>query len=163
MPVSLRRLVCTLKRFALCLVLILTGCASLYGPVLVVHKAGSTSAQRQQVLDECKIESFKSIPQAFVTTVTPGIAKPDRLVCRDEANRADCFIVEGIDWPPTVTTRDANEDLRKRFVGRCVASKGYELISKPICDAKQDIDLYRANANNQPDSNSIKCVPKGTE
>ena len=155
-------MVLTVRRVILALVLVLAGCASLYGPIFVVHKTGSTAAQRQQALDECKIESFKSIPQAFVTDVTPGMRTPGHLECRDTANHSDCFFVDGMDFPPTVTTRDANEDLRNRYVARCLGSKGYEMISKPICDAQQDIDLYRSNADNQPDANKIKCVPKGT-
>ena len=156
-------MVLTVRRVILALVLVLAGCASLYGPIFVVHKTGSTAAQRQQALDECKIESFKSIPQAFVTDVTPGMRTPGHLECRDTANHSDCFYVDGVEFPPTVTTRDANEDLRSRYVGRCLVSKGFEQISKPICDAKQDIDLYRANADNQPEANMIKCVPQGTE
>lgn len=151
-----------MKRLFVGLLLILTGCASLYGPIFIVHKTGSTMAQRQQALDECKIESFQSIPQAFVTDVTPGMRTPGHMECHDAANHTDCFYVEGTEFPPTVTTRDANEDLRERYVGRCLLTKGYQMISKPICDAKQDIDLYRANADNQPDTNMIKCVPQGT-
>jgi hypothetical protein len=150
------------KRIVPGLFLLLAGCASLYGPVLIVHKTGSTASQRQQVLDDCNIESFKSIPQAFVTDVSPGMRSPGHLECRDTGGGRDCFYVDGIEFPPTVTTRDANDDLRKRFVGRCLADKGYALISKPVCNAKQDSDLYRANADNQPDANAITCVPQGT-
>jgi hypothetical protein len=136
----------------------LTGCTGLFGPVEVVHKTGSSFAQRQQAVDECKIASFQSIPQAMVTEVSPGISSTPQTQCTTDGNQTLCVERSDMIIPPQVTTRDANAGLRSRFVNRCLQSKGFDMIERPICTKAQDRAAWRATRDNQPSANQIVCV-----
>ncbi len=138
--------------------LALTGCTGLFGPVEVVHKTGSSFAQRQQAADECRIASFQSIPQAMVTEVSPGMRSIPQTRCTTDGNQTLCVERSDMIIPPQVTTRDANADLRGRFVNRCLQSKGFDIITRPICTRAEDRASWRATRDNQPPANRIVCV-----
>jgi hypothetical protein len=146
------------KLLAMLPLLALTGCTGLFGPVEVVHKAGSSFAQRQQAVDECKIASFQSIPQAMVTEVSPGMRSIPQTECTTDGNQTLCVEHSDMIIPPQVSTRDANADLRSRFVKRCLQSRGYDILSRPVCTKSEDLAAWRLTRDNQPPANQIVCV-----
>ncbi len=116
--------------------LLLSACQS--GPQPTLYKAGSLPAERQEAYDQCKIRSFREIPQALVTEITPGYHDPGDILCDTDGPFTTCRAVGVIDIPATRKTRDANEGLRRRFVERCLADQGYQVLQLPLCPKAED-------------------------
>jgi hypothetical protein len=70
-----------------------------------------------------------------------------------------CNRVGVVDVPARSTTSDANQDLRHRYLQRCLASKGFDLIPTPPCTSAKDSAQYKATRDNQPPTSQIKCFP----
>ena len=49
---------------------LVAACQTMGGPMLSSYKAGSTFASRQADYDQCKIQSFREIPQTMTTPLT---------------------------------------------------------------------------------------------
>lgn len=134
---------------------LLAGCSS---TVDVIHKTGSTTAQRQTAADQCKIASFREIPVQMTVESFGGMYDPGQYVCRDYRDRRRCGYVGGIDIPPSVRTYDANQDLRSRYVQRCLASKGYNILTVPRCTSSADKAAFQASQDKQPPSSKLICA-----
>lgn len=120
-----------MKRALICIVTLIAGCQS--GPVLMAYKPGTDFQQRQFEYDQCKIASLQQIPQALTTQVSGGYYNPGTVQCHTIGNTVSCNRVGQVNIPPTSSTYDVNEGLRGRFMDRCMTSKGYTLIERPIC------------------------------
>lgn len=137
-------------------VALVSGCVS--GPVNVVHKTGSSFAQRQLAADECRIEGLKQVPQSMVTDYNPGYYNPGTIQCNTFGNMTSCNRVGAVNIPASSSTHDVNQSLRDRTVARCLAAKGYDIVQKPICSSSKDADAYRAVRDSQPTADRIACV-----
>lgn len=122
-----------------------------------LFKPGATTTQKQRDLDQCKIASFRAIPQEFTTTTSGGFYQPGDMSCRTHRNgRVECYRVGGMYVPPSSFTVDQNGSLRWRFVQGCLQKKGYNIINnlRPCANAA---DRQRAmNARNMSD---MVCNP----
>lgn len=105
-----------------------------------LFKPGTGSAQKQRDLDQCKIASLRSIPQAFITTTTGGFYDPGGVSCYSRRyGRTVCNRFGDIYMPPAFFTVDQNDGLRWRFVLGCLQKKGYTIVSKlPACTGRQE-------------------------
>lgn len=136
---------------------LISGCVS--GPADLVHKTGSSLAQRQLAADQCRIESLRQVPQALVTETDPGYYNPGTIQCNTFGNMTSCNRVGAVNIPASSSTYDVNQSLRDRTIARCLASKGFDIVQKPICTSTKDATAYRAVRDNQPPAEQIACVP----
>lgn len=146
-----------MRKLSIAAAALLAGCVS--GPVNMIHRTGSTFAERQLADDECSIASLQAIPQAMVTQTSGGYSNPGTLQCSTIGNMTTCNRIGAVDVPARSTTSDANQDLRDRYIERCLASKGFDLIQMPLCTSAKDSSQYKATRDNQPPASQIKCVP----
>lgn len=146
-----------MRKFCIIAAALLAGCVS--GPVPVIHKTGSTYAERQLAVDECRIASLQAIPQAMVSQTSGGYYNPGTLQCSTIGNMTTCNRVGAVDIPSHTTTSDANQELRERYIDRCLVSKGFDVVPIPLCTSAKDSAQYRTMRDNQPPASQIKCVP----
>lgn len=112
-------------------VLLLTGCQA--GPTYVVFKPGVSLDQTSAAIDQCRIQSLREIPQALATDVSGGVYSPGSLQCTTYGNSTSCNRVGAIDIPASSSTYDVNQDLRDRYVKRCVEAKGFSITPSRAC------------------------------
>jgi hypothetical protein len=141
---------------ALCALLVLCGCTTTQQ--MLIHKTGSSYAERVQAHDECKISSFQRIPQNLATEVTPGYSSPGTVQCNTIGGYASCNTVGAINIPPSAATYDVNAEIRERDIARCLAAKGYEIVPRPQCRTAAQRDAFVAARDNQPPADQISCV-----
>jgi len=135
-------------------VLVVASCQT--GPVLMSYKAGTTFPQRQADYDQCKIAALNMVPSAPATDYKPGYYNPGVVQCSTIGNYTSCNRVGAVSIPGSVTTYDRNQNLRDREIARCMASKGYQFLDRPICSS--DEERRRASYDPQPPSaSSVKC------
>lgn len=146
-----------MRRCAIALAALLAGCVS--GPVDVLHKTGSSLPERQLAADECRIAGLQQVPESTQIHSNPGYYNPGTLQCSSIGNYTTCNRVGAVNIPASVTTSDANQGLRNRFIQRCLAAKGYGIVQRPICRTRQESAAYQAVRNNQPPAEQIACVP----
>jgi len=116
-------------------VLILTGCIT---PVATtaLFNPGVTVAKKQRDLDQCKIASFRQVPQTVVSHVSGGYYHAGDVRCRERTGDKDkgkgvyCERVGQVYIPPSTTMRDVNANLRWRFVRGCLEDKGYRVVEQ---------------------------------
>ncbi len=137
--------------------ILLAGCVST--PVPIIHKTGSSFAERQTVADQCRIESLEKIPQALVTEFHPPHYSPGFTECREDpmSGRRYCRETGGFFYPGSSRTRDVNAELRERYIGSCLHRSGFEVIAKPICGSDAE-GAYLASRDNQAPAASLACV-----
>jgi len=128
------------------------------GPASILHKTGSSVEQRISASDQCTIASYREIPQVMVSETTPGYSSPATTTCNTTDGNTTCETVDGLDVGPSITTFDENRDLRQRYVDRCLISKGYQRIVKPICKTTAESAAARVAEQNQPPADQIQCV-----
>lgn len=136
---------------------LLAGCVST--PVPVIHKTGSSFAERQAVADQCRIESLEKIPQALVTEYRPPEYSPGFTECREDPGNGRRYCRErgGFFFPGSSRTRDVNAELRERYIGSCLRRSGFEVIARPICGSEAEAS-YLASRDNQAPAASLACV-----
>ena len=119
---------------ALCAVML--GCAT--PNVAMLYKPGSLAPQRQADIDACTIASFKEIPQVIATTTTGGYSIPGEIECREENGRTVCREEGRRNVPVRTRNYDVNDQLRDRFVRRCLTERGYSYIQRPVCATPEE-------------------------
>jgi hypothetical protein len=144
------------RQFIVAAVAVVAGCQT--GPVPSAFKPGSTWSQRQADYDQCKMASFKEIPQAMATQIDPGVYTPGSVQCTTIGSSTSCSQVGGLNIPATATTYDANGGLRDRYVARCMQAKGYSILQLPICPTAEA--RQKAMSTPQPaNASDYKCSP----
>lgn len=108
-------------------------------PALFIHKPGVSVAGKQAALDECRIASLREIPQTVVSQTSGGYYNPGTLQCNTVGGITNCYRVGAVNIAPTTTTRDVNEDLRARYINRCLREKGFSLTAIPRCVMPSEI------------------------
>ncbi|WP_370674280.1 hypothetical protein [Pleomorphomonas sp. PLEO] len=146
-----------MKRIMAMGALLLAGCVST--PVPVIHKTGSSFAERQAAADQCRIESLEKIPQALVTEYRPPEYSPGFTECREdpESGRRYCRERGGFFYPGSSRTSDVNAELRERYIGSCLRRSGFEVIARPICGSDAET-AYLVSRDNQAPAASLACV-----
>lgn len=99
----------------------LAGCQ----PAVTVEKVGVTPQRKQQDIDNCKIASFKQIPQAMGVGSTGGYSSPGTTYCNTIGTQVMCNTVGGVNVPTSTYSYDQNQDLRDRWIAGCLRNHGY--------------------------------------
>lgn len=112
-----------------------------------LFKPGAGGVQKQRDLDQCKIASLRSIPQAFTTMSAGGFYDPGGISCYPGRHgRTICNRYGDIYVPPNYFTVDQNENLRWRFVMGCLQKKGYNIVNNLRPCANQEERRYAMTA-----------------
>lgn len=123
-----------------------------------LFKPHTPPAVKQADLDQCKIASFKAIPQAVTTSYVGGYYDPGDIECsRSRSGRHTyCNRIGGYYSPPVAYAEDVNESIRWRYVSACMQKKGYYILyNKPICLNAAE----RARAMNAKTPADLVCNP----
>lgn len=135
---------------------VVSSCAS---PQPMLFKPGTSFNRKQTDLDRCRIASFKAVPQALMTEVTPGYYDPGFIDCyRGHHGHRMCVRRGGYYTPPSSYTYDRNDGLRNRYVISCLNRKGYNVLTLPRCKTAED----RTAALNEKNASLLKCNPDPT-
>ncbi|MER8882589.1 hypothetical protein [Mesorhizobium sp. M0816] len=110
----------------------LTACTSTQ-PAKFLYKPGVTIAGKQAAVDECRIASFRDIPQTMATDVKPGFNSPGTLQCNTFGGTTTCNRIGAINIPASANTYDVNAGLRDRFIEQCLQQNGFTITSIPLC------------------------------
>jgi hypothetical protein len=113
------------KKVLFATVALLAGCQS--GPSAIVFKPGVDLGTTQAAVDQCKIASFKEIPQSIATDYHPGYSNPGTVQCNGYGGVVSCQTIGAVNIPGSTTTYDVNEGLRDRYINRCLQSKGFQV------------------------------------
>lgn len=122
-----------------------------------LFKPNTPPAVKQADLDQCKIASFRAIPQAYTTDYVGGYYNPGYTDCsRSRHGNYYCSQYGGYYAPPVAFTEDMNASLRWRFVESCLRKKGYYILyNKPPCGNGAD----RARALRAKTPADLVCNP----
>jgi len=131
--------------------LLISGCQPTTGNL--IHKTGSNMSERINAYDQCKIRSIRDIPQQIATQISPGYNNPGYVQCNSYGYSTTCNTVGAFNIPASSRVYDVNEDLRNRYIARCLADSGYSIIPRPICH-----DASMANQDPQPAADQIPCI-----
>lgn len=107
-------------------------------PVKFLYKPGATEAGKQAAIDQCRIASFREIPQAMVSETSGGYYNPGNLQCSSVGGMTNCYRVGAVDIPPTTTTYDVNGELRGRYIDQCLQANGFSITVIPQCKTEAD-------------------------
>lgn len=104
------------------------------GMNVALFKPHTPTAVKQADLDQCKMASFRAIPQAYATNTVGGFYDPGDMDChKSRHGRIYCDRVGGYYSPPVSYTEDMNASMRWRFVSACLGRKGYYVLNRPPC------------------------------
>jgi len=134
----------------------LSGCGPTSTPF--TYKQGTTIYKKQADFDDCKIKSFRVIPQALAQNVTPGTSSSGTTYCSGSGNNISCNTYGAYTTAPTVQTYDVNDRLRTNFIGQCMAGYGYVRVQLPFCTEAGGYD----NRQPAPPLDRIKCVSRNS-
>ncbi len=133
------------------LALALSGCIP--ATVNYMHKAGSSTADRQQAYDQCKIEAINKIPQHVKTNFNSGFSSPGTTYCNPIGNTVVCNTVGGVNVPASISTVDTNSPLRERYIHQCLSRRGFNVVQMTRCIGKKD---YEGDV--QPPLSKLDCA-----
>jgi hypothetical protein len=130
-------------------------------PIGVVHKTGSTSAERRAVFDACDFESLQAVPRAMTVETTPGSSAPGQTYCNAVGRQLICNQVGGYNIPSRSYSVDANQEYRNRYLERCLAQRGYGSLFLPKCTTASSKKYIFDNLDRQPPASEIACWIEG--
>lgn len=120
-----------------CLLAVLTLLAAC-APLTVYYKQGASVAAMERTLNDCQIEALRKVPPRILTRYIPPTTAP---YTHCDAN-GHCYTFQRVISPGRYERYDANESLRAKTAGICMAGAGYEKVSVKECDSSQ-IDAAR--------------------
>ena len=138
--------------------LILVGCASSVETRYMIHQTGSRLSDRAKAHDDCKIASFKEIPQTQGVATIRGYSSPGTLHCNTIGAVTSCNRIGAVNIPSQTSSYDVNGKLRKRYMDRCLNEKGFSVIPLTAkCRSREDIAGVVADRNSQRPADKIHC------
>ncbi len=104
----------------------LTACA----PLTIYYKPGVAVARLQSDQTRCEVAALRDAPVATQIRQRPPIYFPGPRIC--DASGA-CYSQPGYWVDGGIYTVDLNADLRGRVTDQCMAAKGYQPVTIPLC------------------------------
>lgn len=134
------------KRFILAAVAAVAGCQT--SSHAIIFKPGVNMPATVAAVDQCKIASFKEIPQSMATHVDPGVHTEGTMYCHTIGQLTTCNEIGGVNIPASSTTYDVNQDIRDRYVVRCLQAKGFtvEMNGRPCMSEPEEKQAYADRA-----------------
>ncbi len=103
--------------------------AACTGPLAIYYRPGISVARMQTDQTRCEVAALRDAPVANQIRQRPPIYFPGRQIC----GAGGCYFSEGGWIEGSIYTVDVNEDLRGRVEAQCMAQKGYQPVSVPLC------------------------------
>ncbi|MET3521477.1 hypothetical protein [Mesorhizobium abyssinicae] len=111
------------NRMLLAAMAAIAGCQS--GPTAIIYKPGVDLSSTVAAVDQCKIASFREIPQSIATEYHPGYNNPGTVQCNTIGTIVSCNTIGAVNIPGSTSTYDVNQGLRDRYITRCLEAKGF--------------------------------------
>ncbi|TDK44981.1 hypothetical protein [Antarcticimicrobium luteum] len=109
--------------------LVLSACA----PMELYYRPGVSVARMQADTTRCEVRALREAPAAPQLRQYPPRFVPGRRLCNAQG---DCWVRPGHWVEGPVYTVDVNAGLRGRVMALCMAEKGYDPVSLPVCPAE---------------------------
>jgi hypothetical protein len=120
------------------------GCQT--GPSAIVFKPGVDLDATVAAVDQCKIASFKEIPQSIATDYHPGYNNPGTVQCNSYGTVVSCQNVGAVNIPASTTTYDVNQGLRDRYMSRCLEGQGFQVkVDGRACFGQSEVNQALAD------------------
>ncbi|WP_217568797.1 hypothetical protein [Mesorhizobium sp. GbtcB19] len=130
--------------------LALTACTTANQQYRYLSKPGVTAPGIQAALDQCRIASFKEIPQTMATDIKPGLNIPGTIDCHTYGSTTSCNQSGGVNIPATAQTYDVNGSLRERYMEKCMRNAGFTITMLPLCRTDEErAASHAASSKNQ--------------
>jgi len=103
------------------------------------YKAGVGFTQIQNDKTDCQVSAVQKVPQHTVIQTSPSYTVPTQTYCNRIGNQVLCNQTGGQTYGGTVSSTDANANLRARVWAQCMAQKKYRIVNIPAC--RQGVSL----------------------
>lgn len=123
-----------MRKFVVAVATLVAACTSAE-PVKFLYKPNSTISDKQAALDQCRIASFRDIPQTVVSEQRGGYSNPGTLQCSTIGGITNCNRIGAVNIPARTETYDVNAELRARYIDRCLESAGYKIYPLSQCSS----------------------------
>jgi hypothetical protein len=100
-------------------------------PLSIYYRPGVSVSRMQNDQTNCQVHALKSAPVANEIRQRPPIFFPGRQIC----GAGGCYYTAGYWVDGGIYSVDVNSDLRGRVEEQCMAGKGYQPISVPLCSS----------------------------
>ncbi|GGE24845.1 hypothetical protein GCM10011360_11570 [Primorskyibacter flagellatus] len=143
------------RALSLCLpCLLILGCSQ-----DITYREGASTQQVSRDRYACATEALRLAPVNKVTTVEPGMYVPPQQFCDAAGN---CTTRPGYYERPEIITTDVNAPERRSLENQCVAAKGYDRVSLPLCSDAVKAQVTPAITRTQPPLTKGSCIiPRG--
>lgn len=137
----------------------LVACAPATG--VYVYKNGGTVARTDKDYFDCELAASRNVPTDTRIATTPTYTTPTQTNCYDAGYAIQCTTTGGQVQGGQTYSYDANSELRRGYVARCLASKGYSAVRLPICDTSKipQSVLQRLSGSQRPPQDGACIVP----
>lgn len=102
----------------------------------------------------CEVRALKDAPVANQVRQRPPIYIPGNRYC----NSAGCYYTPGYWVDGGIYTVDVNADLRARVLDQCMAGKGYQPVSVPLCSQTVKSQVAPAQTQKLPQLGPNACA-----
>ncbi|ESY03883.1 hypothetical protein X753_21215 [Mesorhizobium sp. LNJC399B00] len=123
------------KRYII-VILAVAGCQT--APAYIVYKPGVDLNATQTAKDQCQIASLREIPQSMATDYHPGYNNPGTVQCNTIGTVVSCNTIGAVNIPGSTTTYDVNQDLRDRYMVRCLEGQGFGVKLARACASEAE-------------------------
>ena len=143
-------------------IVILSGCNT-----TIPYKEGSSIAEYERVLYQCKIQANKEVIPRYKERITPITEVPLKKTCTKTKSEnglsetLECEEVGGYTIGGEVIREDINTELRKQFVNQCISGKGYANITLPLCKSNQKPNYRLTKSSSLQPLGQSSCIVSG--
>lgn len=152
MPISVTRMTILLVCGSL-----VAGCE--VPPETLYWQTGMTPAQQQRDQTNCRVNAANSVPVNTQIGTTPTYSTPVQTNCYNTGYSVSCQSTGGQVYGGNAYSYDANSRLRANVVQQCMADRGYQLISFPVCtDEERSGGEVLVGNSRLPSANRVRCL-----
>jgi len=124
------------------------------GPLSLYYRPGVSVSRMQNDQTNCQVSALRKAPVANQVRQRPPIYFPGRQVC----NSTGCYYSPGYWVDGGIYTVDVNQDLRARVEDQCMARKGYQPVSVPLCSGAIKSAVTPAQTQTLPTLTENACA-----
>lgn len=135
--------------------LILTTALAACGPVNMYYRPGVDVGRLNADQTLCEVQALKDAPVANQIRQRPPVYIPGPHRCDSAGN---CVRYPGHWVSGGFYTVDVNADLRRRVQDMCMAQKGYEPVSLPVCPQSVERAAPRQSTRRLPQLTETSCI-----
>lgn len=136
------------------LLALLSGCVS----DTVWYQEGARPAVVNDAATDCAVEAVNRVPQNTQLGMTPVYTTPAQTYCTSGGfGSVNCTTYGGDVRGGDIYSYDANTGLRQQVMAQCMARRGYQLISLPVC-APEKVRNVEVDQSRLPKLTENSCL-----